>query len=140
MAQAPKIADTCKLSPDLVLCSPAVRTWSTAICYFQQLHWDYNLLKITPSLYEATLEQLTSELQKVDGSNETVFLFGHNPGFNYLISFLAKPHQTKLNMVGIPNLVTSGRVVMQLDVSKWKDMDQHCGSIIDWRIPTAPFY
>ena len=135
MVQAPEMADSCMLMPDLVLCSPAVRAWSTAICYFQQLNWEYKRLKITPSLYEASLDTLIFELQNLNESCETLFLFGHNPGFNYLISFLAHSQKIKLNMNGIPNLVTSGRVVIELDILGWHEIGQHCGSIVEWNTP-----
>lgn len=129
MIQAPEMAKTCYLTPDLVLCSPAVRAWSTVVFYFQLLNWDYNLLKITPQLYEASLDRLIWELQDLKESNEIVFLFGHNPGLNLLISFLIGHRTTVLN------LVTSGRVIMELDIVKWQDIGEHCASIIEWEVP-----
>lgn len=129
MAQASEMANTCQLNPDLVLCSPAVRTWSTAICYFQQLNWDYQRLKIIPPLYEASLDTLIVELQNIDECNETVFVFGHNPGINLLIEFLIPCEQA------MPNLVTSGRVVIELDLLKWQGIGSQSGSIVEWHTP-----
>ncbi|BDX06734.1 hypothetical protein MACH26_22550 [Planctobacterium marinum] len=127
--QAAEMARRCELLPDLVLCSPATRAWSTALCYFQELGWNYEVLRMEPGLIEASKAQLIELLQNVDESVDTLFLFGHNPGFNDLLSYLSQsPLPTE-------NLVTSGRVVLSLPYSTWKSLELDSATIIDWTVP-----
>ena len=129
MIQAPQMAETCPYKPDLVICSPAVRAWSTAAFYFEYQGWDYSLLKMAPELHEASYQTLIDELKKVDDSVSTAFIFGHNPGLNDMIDYFDVTR--KVN----PNLVTSGRVTMELLVQSWTDLKSSCGKIIQWEIP-----
>lgn len=127
--QAPQIARSCIIQPDLVLCSPAVRAWSTAVCYFEERHWDYQLLSVEPRLVEASMEEILAVIRSVEEHVQTLFLFGHNPGFNDLIHWLsdAKPEQD--------NLVTSGRVTLQADIRSWKSLDKAMAEITEWTVP-----
>ena len=132
--QAPLMAENKEFQPDLVLCSPAVRAWSTAVCYFNECGWDYSVLQMNPNLHEVAANILINELRKIpEYVSKTpinmVVLFGHNPGLNDLISFLDAGDHLH------PNLVTSGRVMLQLDIKCWQDLAESCGKITDWLTP-----
>lgn len=127
--QAPEMAQTCQLAPDLVLCSPAVRAWSTALCYFEELKWDYALLRIEPKLIEASLSQLMDVIESVPVEVDSLFLFGHNPGFNDLIAHLAKQSLPETN------LVTSGRVTLSLPCQSWRPLLSNSAKIVQWVTP-----
>lgn len=127
--QAPEIARSCTIQPDLVLCSPAVRAWSTAVCYFEELHWNYQILTVEPRLVEANLQEILAVIHGVDDHLQNLFLFGHNPGFNDLIHWLSdsKPEHD--------NLVTSGRVTLTMDIRNWKSLDKATARITEWIVP-----
>lgn len=129
LIQAPEMAQQCNLLPDLVLCSPASRAWSTALCYFQELNWNYDVLRMEPRLIEATQSQLLALLRTIEQDVATLFVFGHNPGFNDLLEFLTKPP------LPTDNLVTSGRVVLSLACNSWESLEPESAVITDWSVP-----
>lgn len=129
MLQAPLMTDGCTLEPDQVLCSPAVRAWSTAVCYFKLLHWDYATLQIEPRIHEASCATLMTILKGIEERINTLYIFGHNPSLNSLIDLLDCTNQHH------PNLVTSGRVRLKLEIEAWQELRQSCGTIEEWTIP-----
>ena len=68
--------------PDCVLCSPAVRTYSTAQGLLQALDLSSDLIQLQDALYQATAEQLVVILQ--EQQQDTLWLVGHNPGLELL--------------------------------------------------------
>ena len=129
LTQAPEMAQQRQAQPDLVLCSPAVRAWSTAVCYFQEQGWDYSLLKVEPLLIEASRSDLVAAITSVPQEINRLYLFGHNPGFNELLDWLCP---TDLSH---PNLVTSGRVEIALKIIHWQDLKASVGTIQSWSVP-----
>lgn len=128
--QAPLMAQHCHFKPDMVVCSPAVRAWSTAVCYFESCNWDYDRLHFNSHIHEASEHTLLAELQKIRDTVQHLAIFGHNPGLNGLIAFLDKSAQPHLN------LVTSGTVELELDVQSWSDLNPGCARIIHWLTPS----
>lgn len=129
-----KLAENKEFKPDLVLCSPAVRAWSSAVCYFNECGWDYSCLQMNPHLHEVSVNSLIDELRKIPDIISSkhilkVALFGHNPGFNDLIQFLDAANHLH------PNLVTAGRVILKLDIECWQNLTESCAQIVDWHTP-----
>jgi phosphohistidine phosphatase len=67
------------LSPDAVLCSPALRTRRTAEIAFPEAEISYER-----DIYEAYPEELLELVRRADPDLATVVLCGHNPGVHEL--------------------------------------------------------
>ncbi|WP_329088937.1 MULTISPECIES: SixA phosphatase family protein [unclassified Streptosporangium] len=68
------------LTPDLVLCSPSVRTRQTADLALP----DAEIL-IEPAIYEAYSDELLTLIRRSDPEVRTLVLVGHNPGVHELV-------------------------------------------------------
>lgn len=71
------------LTPDLVLCSPSVRTRQTADLALP----DAEIL-IEPAIYEAYPDELLTLIRRSDPEVGTLVLVGHNPGVQELVTQL----------------------------------------------------
>jgi phosphohistidine phosphatase len=72
------------LEPDLVLCSPAQRTRSTAQLALPGVETDYQ-----PLIYQGMVEELLELVRRAEPERRTVVLCGHNPGVLDLALLLA---------------------------------------------------
>jgi phosphohistidine phosphatase len=72
------------LIPDVILCSPAMRTLSTAQRVCRQLDIDESAIIFDPRIYEADTLTLL-EILKTSGHEQRVLLVGHNPGLEDLL-------------------------------------------------------
>ncbi|MEV0228502.1 histidine phosphatase family protein [Nonomuraea sp. NPDC050786] len=72
------------LAPDVVLCSPALRTRRTAELAFPEVEISYER-----DIYEAYPEDLLEVVRRTDPELSTVVLCGHNPGVHELALALA---------------------------------------------------
>jgi len=68
------------LIPDLVLCSPSVRTRQTA-----DLALPGAEILIEPAIYEAYPDELLTLIRRSDPEVRTLVLVGHNPGVQELV-------------------------------------------------------
>ncbi|MEU8377933.1 histidine phosphatase family protein [Streptosporangium sp. NPDC048865] len=71
------------LTPDLVLCSPSVRTRRTA-----DLALPGADVLIEPAIYEAYPDELLTLIRRSDPEVGTLVLVGHNPGVQELVAQL----------------------------------------------------
>lgn len=107
--------------PELIVSSPASRAYATALLYFEEQSWDVKDLLLEPRLYEVLLEELIHFTANTDDRHQSLMLFGHNPGFNQFLAFLTNCNQ--------PNMVTSSRVTLQLNIERWLDVVKGCAEI-----------
>ncbi|MEX2593793.1 MAG: histidine phosphatase family protein [Anditalea sp.] len=112
MAQRLKRKNIC---PDLILSSNANRAQTTALITAENLHFPKNNIKFTPKLYQATAQSILSKIRKTQNTVQTLFIFGHNPGFNELIWLLGGK---------VDNLPTCGQFGFTFDVASWEAIDQ----------------
>jgi len=74
--------------PDLVLCSPAVRAFTTAQALLQSLAVATDRIRLEEALYLASPAQLEAQLGKLQA--DTVWLVGHNPGIELLAQCMSQ--------------------------------------------------
>ena len=74
------------IMPELVLCSPSVRTRET----LQRIGLDESETKFEDAIYEATAGELLEVLHEVRPGLESVMLIGHNPGMERLAMTLVR--------------------------------------------------
>jgi phosphohistidine phosphatase len=77
-----------KIRPELVLCSPSVRTRQTLDAIRDSLGKSCSI-ELVPELYAASEGELLERLQALPGSVSSVMLIGHNPGLQDLALGLA---------------------------------------------------
>ncbi|MGO3517579.1 MAG: SixA phosphatase family protein [Acetobacter cibinongensis] len=76
------------LSPDYVLCSPALRTRQTLAGLLPFLMPLTTEPVFCPDIYEAPPEALLAQIQKAPPQARSVLLVGHNPGISALARML----------------------------------------------------
>lgn len=78
-----------KLTPDLIISSPAVRALTTAEIVCEAMGLAAYSIQTEKSIYEASLADLRQVLLYIPDSIQRLLLIGHNPGFESLLSHLA---------------------------------------------------
>ena len=78
-----------RLQPDLVLCSPSLRTRQTLDLIGPSFEKPPKIL-LEDGLYLAAGDRLLARLRRVPTACERVMLVGHNPGLHELALFLAE--------------------------------------------------
>ncbi len=116
LRDAPMMAKILKaqgMVPDAILCSPSVRTLSTAAFFKEHLGVDGKAFHVLDRLYEAGGEVYHSVIGGLDERYACVMLVGHNPELTVVANrFLALP---------IGNLPTCGVVRATADALTWPD-------------------
>ncbi|MEU6719425.1 histidine phosphatase family protein [Nonomuraea sp. NPDC046802] len=104
------------LSPDTILCSPALRTKRTAEIAFPEAEISYER-----DIYEAYPDELLELVRRADPEMSTVVLCGHNPGV----------HELALGLAGGDYVFRPGAfAVIQVD-SSWEELGPGEGRLIN---------
>lgn len=114
LADAEKMArGSIPLVPDLILCSPAIRTYATAATYIREQDWPEHRLSLIPDLYECDAHALIHSIQHVNDNTNCLWIIAHNPGLQWLAEGLLGRE--------IDNIVTSARLEFSLSINQWSD-------------------
>jgi phosphohistidine phosphatase len=109
--------------PQLVVCSPAVRTRETADIVLKHgaLKGD---ITFDERIYEASLRDLLLVVADVPDDKQVAMMIGHNPGFEELVAFLS----------GEPRrMPTCGLAKIRVEAASWKDVKAGEGTL-EWFI------
>lgn len=93
------------LKPDLMVSSPAIRAFSTAMIFANIFSYKTDGILLDAAIYEAGVRQLLYVLEALPQGSRTVMLFGHNPGCTELINYLCGPVCSHLPTSGVAFLV-----------------------------------
>lgn len=115
------------VQPDLLVSSPAVRALDTAIIVATNYAYPLEKIKLDENIYEASTSSLFRVLTSIDDANDTVFLFGHNPGFTNLVNQLQEDF--------LDNLPTCGAVGIELPIDSWSAISTSKGNRLFTLIP-----
>jgi phosphohistidine phosphatase len=113
--------------PDLIISSPANRAYTTAEIFASQLKYPAEKIKSDTRIYEATVRDLMEVIREVDDANETVLLFGHNPGIGNFTNLLGDEF-----INGMPTCSIAG---IELNIDSWKNLERRCGKLIMFDYP-----
>ncbi|MGO8854883.1 MAG: SixA phosphatase family protein [Steroidobacteraceae bacterium] len=95
-----------KLIPDLILVSPAERTWATASLVASTCELDGKQVQCARELYLATSETTWRLVTRRDWGVGHVLICGHNPGLSQIASRLGpKPQPRDLPTAGLATAV-----------------------------------
>jgi phosphohistidine phosphatase len=120
-----------KITPDIVVSSPAMRALETCKIICDVLGFDKKKIIERQSVYHASEEEILKVVRSIKdrrGDNEeNVLLFGHNPGLTDFANRLLNEH--------IVNIPTAGIVAAQLKIDKWSKTDWGCGKLLFFDFP-----
>jgi len=99
-----------KVTPDLLITSPAKRANSTCKRFASVFNVSKKNIVKEPKLYHANESTILKIVKELDDNYTTVFLFGHNPGLTEFVNIASN--------LEIDNIPTTGVTV--LEISNWK--------------------
>ena len=101
---------------DLIICSPAVRTLSTATLVAKELDYDPLKIQVEDALYEAERETYLEVINRIKPAFEEVMIVGHNNTITDVANFLSPQF--------VPELPTAGIVCLRFDTLSWKNLER----------------
>ena len=116
-----------KLSPDIVITSPAKRTIQTLELISSEAAISTERVVFNENIYEASLTDLRNVLQGLGDECDNVMMIGHNPGMTWLVK-----HLTKDEMGAMP---TAGMATVHLKCEQWKDLGSCPATLKDFDFP-----
>jgi phosphohistidine phosphatase len=128
---APKMGEALrgvKLEPDLILCSPSVRTRQTLELAASQAWDSHPDVRFEKRLYEASPATLLKALKELPAKAAHVMLVGHNPGLQELAAKLAPPDSEARHQLR-ETLPTAAVVSFGFDIANWKDLKAGTGQL-----------
>ncbi|MEZ4949925.1 MAG: histidine phosphatase family protein [Saprospiraceae bacterium] len=99
--------------PDKIVSSPANRAITTARYFANAFNIPSEKILLNESIYEAYPDTLSKIIHQLDDAWDTVFLFGHNPGFTELAN--------RYSNAFISNIPTCGIVRIMANVEEWEN-------------------
>jgi phosphohistidine phosphatase len=99
--------------PELLISSPAVRAFSTALVFADILRHDADRILLQTAMYEASCFRILNIIRQTKNA-DVVALFAHNPGVTDLVNLLCE---------NVINGLKTGAIAV-LDIAcEWKDAD-----------------
>ncbi len=121
------------LTADLVLSSPAKRALDTCMIITKILGFSKEKINTDKRLYHASEEELLRIIRELkdhpNDEEETILLFGHNPGLTNFANQLLNER--------IQNIPTTGIVAASLSIKKWQEVDWGCGKLLFFDFPKS---
>ena len=130
IADAPVMANRLKkknIFPSLVVSSPANRAFSTAVIFSKELNFNKGKIISDERIYEAGTRELIAVVRDIKRSDETVFLFGHNPGLTSFTNLLSNKF--------VPDMPTCAITGIEFELDLWKDVERGSGKIFLFDYP-----
>ncbi|MGK9476184.1 SixA phosphatase family protein [Melioribacter sp. OK-6-Me] len=117
--------------PDLMLSSPAKRSFDTAIIFAKTYGKDKNDIIIEDQIYEAGMRELSLVVENIDDDYDSVFLFGHNPGLTNFANLVGSEY--------LDNMPTCSIVGIEFDINSWKNVERGKGNTFLFEYPKKYF-
>ena len=113
--------------PSLLITSPAVRALHTARLIARELGYPLEFLQREADLYLASPEDILKVVARQDNSFNDILVCGHNPGLTELAN--------RLTSEDIDNVPTCGVVVIEADLTDWRDLGRQRGTLVSFDYP-----
>ena len=115
------------IRPSLIVCSPAVREWTTAKAIANEIGYPLEFLQREDNLYLASLDDLLDVVFTQEIGFNSLMLIGHNPGITTFANYLSP---------GITNNVpTAGVVSVTFDREDWNLYEQPETDLLTYDYP-----
>lgn len=116
------------ISPDIMISSPAKRALKTARIFAENLGFEKSRIQEVSDIYDGlTTSEFLHLIHQLPESAETVFFFGHNPGFHYLATNISE------NFRG--DMPTCSTVVISFEVDSWQKVEARKGELAFQLVP-----
>jgi phosphohistidine phosphatase len=122
-----RILKKLKVAPDLVISSPANRAAITARMIAAKINYPLEKIQYSENIYEFSEDALISVIKQIDDSVNKAMVVGHNPATNGLANYIGDQP--------IGNIPTSGVCCVELDISSWAKVKEHCGKLKFFEFP-----
>ena len=112
-----------ELSPELVLCSPALRAVQTARLTLSELP-ETPKIEFDERLYHAGSDNLFAILHKMSDAYSSIMIIGHNPGLH--VFALELVGESRADLVGAMSgkFPTGALAVFSIDVQNWSEIEE----------------
>ena len=117
-----------KIAPELVLCSPTVRTLETLDLIVDAFE-PKPIVEYEIGLYLAPAERLMTRLRELPDNVERAMLVGHNPGLHELAQWLADSNVGPLADRLAANLATTGLVRFEVNI-EWSGLRRRAARLV----------
>ena len=121
-----KVLKQKEVNPDLIISSPSKRTKDTLDFFIKEFDYKGEII-FEESIYEAPYINILKVIKNIDDKHKTIFLFGHNPGFNDLADFLLGRFEE--------NIPTCGVLKIDFDTNYWKNISKDNSKLIFFNFP-----
>ena len=116
------------IEPELILCSPAVRTRQTLDLVLPHLKGDPTVF-YEEGFYLASASQLLARVHKVEAKVRHVMLVGHDPGMHGLAVELAGSGRPKEMQALAAKFPTAGLAMLDFDLDDWSKVEPGIGQL-----------
>jgi phosphohistidine phosphatase len=120
-------------APDLVLCSPAVRTRETFAAVRSAIGDPE--ARFLPELYAASHDELLAALRRVEPGIRSVLLVGHNPGLHDLALALTGSGDEEARERLRKKMPTGALVTLSFRAGSWIELMPGSGRLVDYVVP-----
>lgn len=108
--------------PDVIISSAAKRAKKTAKIVAKELGYDENKIDLRLEIYNADIDDLLHVIRDIDDKHNSAMLFGHNPAFTSMVSYLSDSL--------IEHLPTAGAAAIEFDITTWKQVSRASGKLL----------
>ena len=108
------------LTLDLMISSSAKRTKQTSIGLAKEIGYATDAIHFLDELYHASVQQLTTQINRLDSTKNSVLLVGHNPGISLLCDYLCN-HQADFPTLGI--------ACISFETENWEEIFRNTGTL-----------
>ena len=116
-----------KVAPDLVISSPANRAAMTARIIAAAISYPLENILYSETIYEFSENVLIHVVKQIDDAVNKAMVVGHNPAINGLANYIGDQP--------ISNIPTCGVFCVELDISSWAKIGEHCGKLKFFEFP-----
>jgi len=110
-----------------IVCSPALRTKTTAHLFSEAVNCSGGAIISNPGLYFAGVGMFLKATSLLDDECESAMLVGHNPAITEFANAMAN--------IDIDNIPTCGLVQLQLDIKTWAQAELGQASLLEFDYP-----
>ncbi|MGD9303488.1 MAG: histidine phosphatase family protein [Desulfobacterales bacterium] len=122
-----KVLKKLKVAPDLVMSSPANRAATTARIIAAAINYPLENIVYSEAIYEFSENALIHVIKQIEDSVNNAMVVGHNPAINGLANYIGDQP--------ISNIPTCGVFCVDLDISSWAKIGEHCGKLKFFEFP-----
>jgi phosphohistidine phosphatase len=116
-----------KVSPDLIISSPANRAAMTARIIAAKIDYPLENIRYSETIYDFSESALIHVVKQIDDAVNKAMIVGHNPATNGLANYIGDQP--------ISNIPTAGVFCVDIDISSWAKISEHCGKVRFFEYP-----